>query len=76
MDGFFHGKSHLEMDDDWGFPYFRKPPYLGIVIVRERGIPVNQPGFNGMMEFEHCSYVEQDHHVVLIIVSPEPDDQV
>ena len=19
-------KSHLEMDDDWGYPYFRKPP--------------------------------------------------
>ena len=26
MDGLFHGKSHLEMDDDWGYPYFRKPP--------------------------------------------------
>ena len=21
------GKSHLEMDDDWRYPYFRKPPY-------------------------------------------------
>ena len=20
--GFFHGKSHLEMDDDWGYPLF------------------------------------------------------
>ena len=20
-------KSHLEMDDDWGYLYFRKPPY-------------------------------------------------
>ena len=20
-------KIHLEMDDDWGYPYFRKPPY-------------------------------------------------
>ena len=26
MVGLFHGKSHLEMDDDWGYPYFRKPP--------------------------------------------------
>ena len=25
MVGLFHGKSHLEMDDDWGYPYFRKP---------------------------------------------------
>ena len=22
----YDGKSHLEMDDDWGYPYFRKPP--------------------------------------------------
>ena len=21
------GKYHLEMDDDWGYPHFRKPPY-------------------------------------------------
>ena len=25
MIGWFHGKSHLEMDDDWGYPNFRKP---------------------------------------------------
>ena len=25
MVGLFHGKPHLEMDDDWGYPYFRKP---------------------------------------------------
>ena len=24
LDGWFHGKSHLLMDDDWGYPYFRK----------------------------------------------------
>ena len=23
---FLLGKSHLEMDDDWGYPYFREPP--------------------------------------------------
>ena len=22
----YKGKSHLEMDDDWGYPYLRKPP--------------------------------------------------
>ena len=21
MDGLFHGNSHLEMDDDWAYPY-------------------------------------------------------
>ena len=26
MVGIFHRKSHLQMDDDWGYPYFRKPP--------------------------------------------------
>ena len=25
IDGLFHGKFHLEMDDDWGVPCFRKP---------------------------------------------------
>ena len=25
MDGFCEGKSHLELDDFWGYPYFRKP---------------------------------------------------
>ena len=27
------GKPHLEMDDDWGYPYFRKPPYVYIYVV-------------------------------------------
>ena len=22
---FISGRSHLEMDDNWGYPYFRKP---------------------------------------------------
>ena len=26
MVGLFQGKSHLEMDDDWGYPYLRNPP--------------------------------------------------
>ena len=27
LDGLFHGKSHLEMDDYWGYPCFGKPAY-------------------------------------------------
>ena len=23
----YEGKSHLEMDDDWGYTYFRKRPF-------------------------------------------------
>ena len=23
----YYGKSQLEVDDDWGYPYFRKPPH-------------------------------------------------
>ena len=23
----FHGQSHLQMDDDYGYPHFRKPPH-------------------------------------------------
>jgi hypothetical protein len=26
----YNGEYHLEMDDDWGYPYFRKPPYKSI----------------------------------------------
>ena len=29
MDGLFHGKPHPEMGDDWGYPYFRQPLYIG-----------------------------------------------
>ena len=25
--GLFQGQSQSKMDDDWGYPYFRKPPY-------------------------------------------------
>ena len=32
LDGLFHGKSENKVDDNWGYPYFRKPPY-----------PPNQP---------------------------------
>ena len=31
-----NGKSHLGMDDDWGYPHFGKPPYIIIVIHRVR----------------------------------------
>ena len=31
MDGLFHGKSHLELDDNWGYPHFRKPPYESVL---------------------------------------------
>ena len=27
MNGLFHGQSHLEMDDDWGYPHVRTPPF-------------------------------------------------
>ena len=27
---FIKENPNLEMDDDWGYPYFRKPPYIDI----------------------------------------------
>ena len=27
LDGLFHGTSEIKMDDDWGYPYSRKPPH-------------------------------------------------
>ena len=38
MDGFGWGKSHLEMEDDWGYPYFRKPPFLLVLNVGNEGM--------------------------------------
>ena len=26
LDGLVHGKSQSKMDDDWGYPHFRRPP--------------------------------------------------
>ena len=31
----FKGKSHLEMDDDWGYPHFRKPPYIKKMVTHQ-----------------------------------------
>ena len=28
VDGSVHGKSHLEMDDDWGYPHLWKPQFV------------------------------------------------
>jgi len=29
LDSVFHGKSQSKMDENWGYPYFRKPRKLG-----------------------------------------------
>ena len=31
LDGWFQGRSLLEMDDDWGYPYLWKPPYVSLL---------------------------------------------
>ena len=36
----YKGKSHVEMDDDWGYPYFRKPPYIHVNLAP--GVKVRQ----------------------------------
>ena len=38
MVGLFHGKSQSTMDDDWGHPYFRKPPKVS----KRRGAKLRQ----------------------------------
>ena len=42
LDGFCSGKSHLEMDDDWGYPHVWKPP----------NIPNNMDGRNPLIGFQ------------------------
>lgn len=32
MNDLFHGKSQLEMDENWWYPYFRKPPYRSAIL--------------------------------------------
>ena len=27
LDGLFHGKPKIKMDENWGYPYFRKLPF-------------------------------------------------
>ena len=29
--GWFIKENPIQMDDDWGYPHFRKPPYLDVV---------------------------------------------
>ena len=29
--GWFVRENPIQMDDDWGYPHFRKPPYLDVV---------------------------------------------
>ena len=50
---YFMEKSELELDDDWGYPYFRKPPFYYIIsIIPERII--NPPAwFNTLL---NCSW--------------------
>ena len=31
-----HGGTHLEMDDDWGYPHFRNPPIKKIILIPYR----------------------------------------
>jgi serine protease inhibitor ecotin len=35
MDGLLHGKSEEKMDENWGYPYFRKPKNQGSIAKME-----------------------------------------
>ena len=45
----YSGKSQSKMDDDWGYPYFEKPPYVSYNVnpgsinhrLLTKGIPPN-----------------------------------
>ena len=39
------GKSHLEVDDDWGYLYFRKPSYLSDFIAVAQPLPAAKDAF-------------------------------
>ena len=51
----YHGKFHkipIEMDDDWGYPNFRKPPREGRN--RRHGQPFSSHGHAGQENCENC----------------------
>ena len=41
LDGLFHGKCQSKMDDERGYPYFRKPPVNYWGKIRPQCQPVN-----------------------------------
>ena len=61
MDGLVQGKSHLEMDDDWGYPYSRKPPWsnpkkkIGKSVKPERYFPWHLPHISSVFHFSGVS---------------------
>ena len=64
----YKGKSHLKMDDDWGYPNFRKPPSLNIS--RPCSFPVSQdlspvPG----MDVLRGRFVAMDTEYVTICIT-------
>ena len=38
MVGLFHGKSHLQMDDEQGYPYFRLPLHISGINPSQKGV--------------------------------------
>ena len=58
LDGLFHGKFHLQMDDDWGYPYFRKPPSVDdlctVVVKNSKNLKIWREISPNSMSFNHC----------------------
>ena len=36
QNGWFPIKKSIKMDGDWGYPYFRKPPFHHVLVGKER----------------------------------------
>jgi hypothetical protein len=36
QNGWFTIKKSIKMDGDWGYPYFRKPPFHHVLVGKER----------------------------------------
>jgi len=50
MVGLFQGKSENKMDEDWGYPHFRKPPYTYIYTLWLFNIAIeNCPFMDGLL---------------------------
>ena len=67
MDGSVHGNSHLEVDDDWGYPYFRKPPYGFSSISQPSTVDSNSQVHRVLLNFSShpCVEIRKSYSVFL-----------
>ena len=55
MYGFFHGKSYNEMDENWGYPHFRKQKIVNMCNIPQQSTPLCRL-HNKQLHPNHCDW--------------------